>query len=64
MKLKDLAKGEYFTKKSIEYPTERQVFVKGDYDRSTKKYICCRFSNICDDQLLKGDTEVFTEFTF
>ena len=38
MMLKNLKKGEYFTIKPIEAPTEKQVYIKGDYDRASKNY--------------------------
>lgn len=64
MTLKELKKGEYFTRKDIEFPKDTQVFVRGDYDRSTKKYECHRFSDINDTIYLKGSTNVFTDMTF
>lgn len=62
--LKDLKKGEYFTLKPIEEPTEKQVYVRGDYDKSERKYDCGRFDDISYSRLLKGTTAVYTEFTF
>lgn len=64
MKLKDLKKGDYFTLKPIEYPKDSQVFIKGEYDRSTKKYLCYRWSNIFDKREIKGDKEVYVDFIF
>lgn len=64
MKLKELKKGTFFTKKQINYPYEDQVWVRGDYDRSEKRYECHRFSDVNDTQWIKGDKEVFTEFEF
>ena len=64
MKLKDLKKGDYFTKKDISEPTESQVFIRGEYCREDKKYIVYRFSDVNDFQMMKGDKEVFTEFYF
>lgn len=64
MKLKDLKKGDYFTGKNIEYPTEKQVYIKGDYDRSLKKYRCINFSDISKEIFLKPDTEIFVDFIF
>lgn len=64
MTLKDLKKGEFFTKKAIENPTESQVWIKGDYDRSTKKYEIIRFDDINDTKWMAGNKEVYTEFTF
>lgn len=64
IKLKNLKKGEYFTRKPIEEPKESQVFIKGEYDRSEKKYDCDRFSDISSMIQLKADTIVYTDFTF
>ena len=64
IKLKDLKKGEFFTRKPIEEPKERQVFIKDFYVREDKKYFCQRWSNISDGIELKGDTIVYTEFYF
>ena len=62
--LKDLKKGEFFTKKPIEEPKETQVFIRGKYDRSEKKYEISRFSDFCDTAYLKGTAKVYTSFTF
>lgn len=62
--LKDLKQGEYFTRKKIDYPTDRQVFIRGGYDRTTEKYICIRFSDINSWIYLKGDTVVFDSDDF
>jgi len=63
-KLKDLKRGEYFTLKPIAEPTERQVYIRGDYDRFDKRYECMRFDDISLARMLKGDTYVYTDFTF
>ncbi len=62
--IKDLKKGEFFTRKAIENPTETQVWIRGDYDRSEKKYEATRFDDINRTMLFKPSTPVFTEFTF
>lgn len=64
MKLKDLKIGEYFTLKPIPEPTEKQVYIRGEYDRAERKYVCGKFCDISYSRALKGDTEVFTDFTF
>ena len=63
-KLKDLKKGEWFTKKPIMHPNENQVFIRGDYCRELKKYSVIRYSDMNDEQFIKGDKEVFTDFIF
>lgn len=64
MKLKELKNGEMFTLKPIEYPKESQVYIREEYDRSTKRYICIKWSDVNAERLLKGDKEVYTEFYF
>lgn len=64
MKLKDLKKGTYFTLKAIDTPTEKQVYIKGEYDRSEKKYDCGRFDDISYSKYIRGDKVVYTDFTF
>ena len=63
-KLKDLKRGEFFTCKPIEYPRESQVYIRGEYDRSIKKYCCLKFNDICDERTFKGDRVVYVGFTF
>lgn len=64
--LKDIKKGEYFTRgaKYIEYPSERQVWVKGEYDRSLKAYECHRWDDVNHVGYISGKTIVYTGFTF
>ena len=64
MTIKELKKGQYFTKKQIDEPTEKQVWIRGEYDKTQKKYECVRFDDICQCCYLKGSAEVFTDFTF
>lgn len=64
MTVKDLKKGEYFTKKQIEFPSDRQVWVRGEYDRSEKRYECYRFADVCDICYMSGSKEVYTDFIF
>lgn len=62
--IKDLKKGEFFTLKPIENPTEKQVWIRGDYDRSAKGYEATRFDDICECRVFGRGTKVYTEFTF
>lgn len=64
MKLKDLKIGEYFTLKPYSEPTEKQVYIRGEYDRTEKKYECGRFDDISYTRYLSGKTEVYTDFIF
>ena len=62
--IKDLKKGDFFTRKAIENPTETQVWIRGDYDRSEKKYEATRFDDISRTMLFKPTTPVYIDFTF
>ena len=64
MKIKDLKKGDFFTRKAIDVPTEKQVFIRGDYDRTQRKYECQRFDDISTCIYLKPETDVHTDFIF
>ena len=64
MKIRELKKGEFFTVKQIDNPTDNQVYVRGEYDRSERKYECYKFSDINDYRYFKGDKEIYTDFTF
>lgn len=63
-RLKDLKRGEYFTLKPITNPSEYQVCIKGDYDRSVKKYDCSCFHDISLNRYIDGNRIVYTDFTF
>lgn len=65
VKLKDLKKGEYFTRKPVEYPTEKQVLIKEDYCRDVRKYLVVHWNDcLSGGMLMKGDTIVYTDFIF
>ena len=64
MTIKQLKKGDLFTKRNISEPKDCQVWVRGEYDRSTGRYVCTRWSDFCDAQALPGNREVFVDFTF
>lgn len=62
--IKALKRGEWFTLKPLEEPTEKQVYIRGDYDRETKKYFIEKWDNIGNGRMIKGTTKAYTEFTF
>lgn len=67
MKLKELKNKQpenWFTLKPIPEPKDNQVWIRQEYDRSSKKYICTKFSDICCSRLIDGNKEVYTDFTF
>ena len=64
VRIKDLKQGEFFTLKPIAEPKENQVWVRGEYDRSTKTYEAYNFSDVNRYRNFKGTKEVYTEFVF
>ena len=64
MKLKDMKKGDLFTKKAIPHPNAMQVFVRGEYDRTEKKYWCEKWWDVADGKYFSGDREVYVDFIF
>lgn len=64
IKLSELKKGDFFTRKPLENPSEKQVLIRDNYDRTEKKFSCIHFDDICDEIFLKGSTVVYTGFTF
>ena len=62
--LKELKKGDWFTLKEIEFPKESQVYIRGEYDRSSKTYSCIKWNDMNEERFFKGTKKVFTEFTF
>lgn len=64
MTIKELKQGEFFTKKPIEEPKDNQVWVRGEYIRSEKRYECYNWADINRFCYIKGDKEVYTGFTF
>ena len=64
VQLKEIKKGDYFTLKEIAEPKESQVYIKGDYDKASKTFSVCKFSDVNSEKFLKSTKEVFTGFTF
>lgn len=64
MTIRELKKGELFTIKPIENPTDNQVWVRGDYDRETRTYSATRYSDMNSERFFSGTKTVYTDFTF
>ena len=64
MTIKELKKGEFFTKKPVSEPKETQVFIRGDYCRKLKKYECVSYADNCRFIYMDGKKEVYTDFIF
>ena len=64
-RIKDLKRGEFFTLKDYgDDPDTARVYIRGEYDRSERKYEVTKFDDFCDARLMKGERVVFTGFTF
>lgn len=62
--IRQIKAGTFFTLKPIEEPKESQVYVRDEYNRSTKKYEAYKFENISDFREFKGDKKVYIDFYF
>ena len=62
--LKSLKKGTWFTIKPIAYPDDKQVYIKDDYDRETKKFSCGRCDDISYSKEFPGSKLVYTDFIY
>lgn len=60
IKIKDVKRGDYFMRKE----TAKVVYVRGEYDRSSKNFTCHAFDDISKFIYLAPNKEVFTDFTF
>lgn len=66
MQLKELKKGDYFcviphNEKEVK---AKQVYIKGEYNRSTKKYICGRCDDISYSREFRPTMPVYLDFTY
>lgn len=66
MQLKDLKKGEFFTRKSLggKEAKGNQIYVRQEYDPGSKKYWCQKWNDISTGIELSGNTEVYQDFIF
>lgn len=64
MTVKELKKSDFFTKKPIAEPKEGQVWVRGEYDRSARRYEVYKWADVNYSQYLRGDQVVFCDFCF
>ena len=62
--IKDLKEGDYFTLRPIEFPKESQVYVRGHYERSLKKFSVTKFSDTSSERFLRGNCLVYVGFFF
>ena len=58
--VKGLKKGEFFKLKE----DSKRVYIRGEYDRTEKKYCCTAWDDISMCRAFKGEKLVFVGFTF
>ena len=58
--VKSLKKGDFFKLK----PNSREVYIRGDYDRSERKYDCGVFSDISRNRYFPAKKLVYVDFEF
>lgn len=61
--IRELPKGAFF-KRIIGGKPTRGVYMKGDYDRATKRYECCKADDFCDTIYLPPTARVFISFEY
>lgn len=59
--LKTLKRGDFF---KLSATHNAPVYVKGDYDRGSRKYSCHRWDDSNDSRLMAGSRTVFIGFSF
>lgn len=71
--LKNVKKGDYFTLTdnvkfvdNVPYSEvqSKYVYVKDEYERTTKRYWIHKFDDTCNCRLMKGDRIVYVDFMF
>lgn len=62
--IKQLRKGDFFTLKPYGEVKECNVWIRGDYDRSSKTYECYKFSDVNHIHFFKPNRFVYTDFIF
>lgn len=58
--IKNVAKGDYIKRKA----DSKIVYIRGDYDRSSKSYECYAFEDINKIIYIKANKPVFVGFDF
>ena len=58
--LKSTQKGDYIKKT----PTAKKVWVRGEYDRSERRYLLTDFEDVNHTIYMKASHMVFVDFTF
>ena len=59
-KISEVKKGEFLKRKA----DAQRVYIRGDYDRSSKSYSCIAYDDINQEIFIKANKKVFVGFTF
>ena len=65
--IKQLKKGDFFCLKPFnenEPIKESLVWIRGDYERSSKRFSCTKYEDFCHENFFRGDKVVYTDFDF
>lgn len=64
--IKDLKFDEFFTLKDYgeQEVKENVVWVRGEYDRSSKTFSCVKFEDVNHEHFFKGNKVVYTDLYF
>ena len=64
--IKNVKVGDFFTLKDYgeNDAPESAVWVRGEYDRSSKTYCVYKYANVNKESFMKGTRKVFTDFYF
>ena len=59
--IKELKRGDFF---KLSDKPNANVYIRGEYDKSEKKYCCEKYFDMNDWRMFKGNKIVITDFTF
>lgn len=62
--IKQLKNGNYFILASSKEATENNTWIRGEYDREEKKYLCYKFNDVNHYKYFKGATVVNQDIIF
>ena len=60
VQIKEIKNGEFIRRQ----PDSKTTYIKGDYDRTNKKYSCINFDDINKEIFIKSTAKVWVGFTF
>lgn len=58
--VRNVKKGEFVKRKA----SARKVYIRGEYDRATRRYSLVDFEDHCREVFVPGNATVITGFTF